>query len=120
MLSPLWGFGAGRGIGDVNRDGRLIGRGEPSDGTKAIGVLLDGLINVIALEGDNDGDVGCGIREGCGKIFAIAFVDCLAKGNSRKGDEIGIDGCVHQNESAWALGEKGAKEGRNVLFELST
>src|SRR6516165_10028625 len=118
MLSPLWCFRDGRGIGDVNRDGRLSGIGEASDSAKAFWVLLHCLINVIAFECDHNGYMGCWSVESGGKVFSIAFIDCLAKGNSTEGDEIGVDGGVHQNQASGARGEKRSKKGRNVSFEL--
>jgi hypothetical protein len=55
MLSPVCSLVESRGIGDINRSGGLAGRRVATDYCEAGGMRFDSLIDVVAVEGDDDG-----------------------------------------------------------------
>jgi hypothetical protein len=83
-------------------------------------MFLNRRIDVVTVERDDYGGVGCGRGESGREVFPVAFIDCLAKGDSGECDEVGIYGGVHEYGTSRAAGEKRLQNGWDFSFELTT
>ena len=86
--------------GDINR-GRWLALSRKAVHQGEIGeVRFDGRVDFVAIEGDDDRCVGGGRDERGAIDFEIAFIDGLAQWDACGGNNLRVEGCVHEHGRA--------------------
>ncbi len=81
----------------------LAGSAEAADFREATGMIVDGAIDVVTIEGKDDRSVSCGGGERVEVVLPVAFVNGLTQRNPGDRDDLRIDRCFHEDRSAGAV-----------------
>ena len=80
-------------------------------------MIVDGAIDVVAIEGQDDRCVSSGGGERLEIVLPVAFVNGLAQWNPGVRNDLRVDRCFHEYRSAGAGSKQRAQDGRNLDFE---
>ena len=86
-------------------------------GGEAPVIGLDGSVDGVSVEGQDEVCACGGGGQGAGIYCEVALVDGLAEGDASEGDDLWIRGCVHEDDGVGVGGEPRAEDGRNLAVD---
>ncbi len=101
--------------GGINRGRWLIFSCEAVHQLEVGEIRFDGFVYLVAVECDDDNGVAGRRCEGGAIDFEVALVDGLAERNASEGNDLRVEGCVHEHGRAWIADEQRLESRRNGI-----